>query len=609
MTLPILAADVPAGHDYFGPNPVDKGLVGNPHVWGTFLGLGLAIILLALLAYGIARLRNPFHRYIKAHNTNIRYFTYTSGKGSIYVFDKSDLSKSRVISVDRFLKDFDTTEDHAKSRELKAWLDNHLAGKPGTPMFFSAKTKISSNKKQLMEVLLKVSSVNTEEGILHFESHMLANVSLASATNGFRKHGQILSYLDYLRNFRSYIIKKRPAGFFFLGLQADQNSSLYQANGLDQGATVQFLCDFLAKKLLPNQYLIPIHDSAALFFIDLRRLDYSGYKKEGYDLKEEMASFLSVNSIDDRYNPIVGCVIHNENDSVYPLKQYVIKAQAMAEEAYSSPDAHQIRVFESQENLFIATSNDELMDAMVSKGMFRIYYLPFFNLESGSPEAYLLELFPYGTDKFQDSLTFMEEAKRTGLLTALRDKAMVRVNARGTITERAKTVIIPMKISMADSFASGSVAPSPNLSIRFAFFESEVEKYSGPKLERMIKNVKAAGLGPLLIVGITPPSVSSEMMSLFAGFLVQPKDGRSGAKDPVSRVKTLSTLHYLSYYGKPVYMESINNEIECYFAKIHNISAVSSPKLCLMSSAMERLDLEGGAIIEDINAKPTLGRY
>lgn len=548
-------------------------------------------------------LSNPTRHFLNRHDANVRYYYFDSRVGKITGFDSKDMGSLKTSDLSDFAKQFDFGKGIGEGRRVADWL-NALLKANSAPLYYRTSAFFNSHR-QKKEILLIVTNINREKGIVHFESRILPNISLAkySSSGDIRHH--FLTYGDYLRRFRGILSRKRLTWFFYVGLVPNPQSIRFVSEKSQKDYIMTLLADRLAEHLFCKDGYIVLLDNLSMLFISFREFSDENAKRTGANIREMVLSFLLANGLEDHYSIKIGLSCHRENTSIKVLRDYVNESQE-ASEGDSGKGLPPI--FDS--SLKLSSVQDNRVTAIkkiITKDMWRIYYKPIFNLINGFPVLYELKVIPFGYELGGNSIDdFLGSAWRYGLLKDLANRVIKDVMARANYTAASKNILVPMRLAYVDTLSQFNAKWPSNIKLSLAFFEKDIAIYEGPKLQEILQTIGRLGIGVYLMLDGTG-GLDDKTVKMFSGLIIKRSPGPVWTAD--DRLNTLVTINSLRKYGKPIAVNGLMSEDECYFVKAYGVDYAYSPALCPPSSYPETLDSDGKALIVRLNQSHVLQRF
>ncbi len=561
------------------------------------------------------RRRKARHENLK---TEIYFCSYEGGNEKIHVIPRHEITSKDDdfiggfdVSLDQFLRIFSIVDSDA-DMTVEDWLKGLLKQKK-QPLVVSAHVALDEFGSVFPPSLQSYASrailyggeddVDPMDATAGFLISMQPSISRAVA----HKRSRFLSYRQYLRTFRYLMKRGRRAQFIYVSLSPDAKAKKFLSGTEEQEYQTAKLGDYLARGLVKNTYLVKV-DARSLMLIDLRPQPDPKYDARVNRVIEDVEFFLKVNSVEDRYTPTIGQTIYAPGKSIEsldiaPLAYYVSEARKDAEDNLANT------IFLKPDSNTSTTSGREVRQSFIraiDDGTYRLYFNPYFTLNSGDPYMYVLSIAPFFSYDAGylniDGEAFLEEAKRLNRLSSLLDSLAVRIAQRNVSGGRLR-LVVPWKLGLIDDMLdSDFVQKIGNFDLYLSFSQAEIERYGGRRLEDQISRVNSEGIKTILSLNNRPPAVDDSTMKLFSMFEVRYRYSDSPVSDMRGRANTLSALSFLKPYNKPVALGGLTRGDETYFALIHGICCVSSNALCPPSSIFETLNSEGRDIISRINS-------
>ena len=609
--------------DAFAGGKIDPEMAQKPWVIAV-LSVLLALAIANCLAAAIYIIRDNFLKRFSAALLVQEYICqYDYTHNTVRIIPRQRLSKQGDAEDDReyvggfdiplsqFLEIFSTSDTcTTKGLKVETWLKGIARGSDQPhqlPVKLNpSKSKILFRKSRYPHpdnAILYEGKGETASGNALFTIRMMPHISRARRSNPSR----FMTYPQFLAGFRKLMIDYGGrCQFLYVGLYPDEKARQFASERDEQEYQTSLIADFLARRLTRNSYLIKVDDRSILM-VSLKSRSDESYDSRLKAVRDDVYYFLSFNSMEDRYTPLIGRTIHEKGAVIKPLADYVRKAR---EDAISRAGRSPVSGLDKD-----GPMNEEARMTLIENAMknrtYKLYFTPFFSLDyspDGSAYMYLMTMEPFLSRGELTQEQLVEECLRLDLFDEMADGVTERIRLRQPAGQRI-TILAPWKLGYTDALLKSEFQKKiGNADLCLSFSSREIERYGGEKLIDTISRVNSNGIYTALSMENRPPAIDSSIMQLFSIFIVQGDRGESPVADMHARANTLSTLNYLKHYGKPIALRGLENEGECYFAKIHGAACVSSDALCPPSSIFERLDERGQGIISKVNARIAVRR-
>ena len=601
--------------DIFDAAPIDPAQVRSPWVIGLLATL-IAIACLICLGSGLLLMLHAHDDRFRSERMSATFTCrYDSSSRTIHIVPRHDISVAEDnsdsdpgyiggfdLSLEEFVEIFDPVDEKIlPGKDVDGWLDG-LVKQRKVPLQLSFRIDPVKGRALFRRSRYRypdlaeayAGDIEPVSGTTHFTLRTLPHISLA--LHRFRP--RYLTYHQYLTRFRFIMNPRRRAQVVYVSLMPDEKTMEFVSHSEEQEYQTTLLADYLARRLVRGTYMVRL-DSRAMLMIDLRSQSNERYRAWVDDIRSDVIYFLTANSMEDRYAPLVGRVIHEKDEPIPPLAAYVREGRENALENLGRPN------LSTQADDIDRNTWCEILTSAVHNRTYRIYFTPYFNIageEVGEPYMYLVEVAPFLARGQISGEAFFDECARFELLEPLFEGLAERIASHLPSSGRVR-LVLPWKLGLiGDIIAAGFTQKLGNVDLYLAFSQYEIERYGGSRLDDAISKVNAEGIRTALLLDNRPPAIDDSTMRLFSLFLVESRFYSSPVTDMHARSNTMSTLVFLKPYGKPIALTNLGTSQETYFAIIHGVTCVSSDSLCPPSSILEPMLSQGRQTLAQMRA-------
>lgn len=278
------------------------------------LCLFLVVVVGVIIEFILLGLNKSNNKKISYNITNVRIYSLNIANNTIIYFDKYNMSKQVVTTLDAFYNSFKFNDD---ASQLRKWINNFIQNPEKKLPVITVATLNEHNKKTMM--MLRITYYNKQLNMLHFEGVLLPRIK---ATKYKKNKGY--NFIMTLDDIYKLAVKKRfcakPASCILVKLNSNStNVDVFNVNDVNTSlTTIYHSLNGIYQYLNKSRFLAFLGpDEVAIFdFKDVYKHDLRNLCKI---LLSEFEKFINIRALDNILDVNIGVsslFIHRETSKL-----------------------------------------------------------------------------------------------------------------------------------------------------------------------------------------------------------------------------------------------------------------------------------------------------
>ena len=548
----------------------------------SFVGIVIIGAIIELLYFFLQKKQNETIEFNTSHTI---IYTMNLKSDIVTYFDKSNMAKQIVITADAFYSSF-TENDEAN--KVRKWIDDFTKSRKGVDSFIPVTSNISHSSKNYMAIL-RITSYNVKQGILHFEKIYLPKIKNARSKSGQQSFRYVMPLAEVESILASKKYKSRSVNVIVIkiipftsevNLEASNSiTSIYQP--------VNSIYKFLNKERI----LTFLNDEEAVVF-DFKKVQ-KGFNQNDHisilcqNILVELQRFCNTKSINNLYDASIG-VAYYVPTSNRSLKEAVNEASKLAGQTIDEDSMKRIVI--EGEISSISDSQEAIVKADIKKIIknktFSLEYTPILSLELRK-NYYLVSLNQYGSN-FSNFDELLMQADKFNYLRPL--YISVLNYALQSITKnKSQKLILECSYDYIDSLVLALKKVSSiksNIVISFSF--SEIHNYYqiDSDIENKLTPLKEMGIKTMLVFDNTPSEWLKELVNLFDIYMFSPLSNQALHTSERDSSYLVLALNSVKEFQKPIIVNNLASQSDIEYAYELGYRSFVCPSLAPKNSVL-----------------------